>query len=363
MRHIKILSVPSLLIFALAEFTSCGKKEAHQAEVLRPVRYVQVYATGGSRIRTFSGAAKAGIESNLSFKVAGTVESVDVRVGDKVRSGALIASLDATDHRLQVQQAEAGLTQARAGLRNAEATYERVRAMYENNNASKDDLDNARAGFEAAEGQSQAAEKQLELARLQLSYTRLTAPIAGSIASVNIETNENVMPGRPVVLLTSGANIEVKIGVPEVLISNIRQGDKVKVTFDAIPNKSYDAVVREVGVASTQYATTFPVTARLEDTDSQIRSGMAAEVAFSFETSDQQERIIVPSFAVAEDREGRFVFTVTPAQGDTGTVQRKEVQIGALTDDGLEILDGLSEGDLVVTAGVSKIKNGQRVRL
>lgn len=362
MRYIKYLSIASLLV-VFAQYTSCGNQEIHKTEVIRPVRYVQVYATGGSRIRTFSGAARAGIESNLSFKVAGTVETVDVRVGDKVNRGALIASLDATDHRLQVQQAEAALTQARAGLRNAEATYERVRGLYENNNASKDDLDNARAGFEAAGGQSQASEKQLELARLQLSYTRLTAPISGSIASVDIETNENVSPGRPVVLLTSGGNIEVEIGVPEVLISDIRQGAAVKVSFDAIPGKKYDAVVDEVGVASMQYATTFPVTVRLEDVDSQIRSGMAAEVAFSFETIDRQERIIVPSFAVSEDREGRFVFTVTPTHGDTGTVQRKEVQIGSLTDDGLEVLNGLSEGDLVVTAGVSKIKDGQKVRL
>ncbi|MFQ6115195.1 MAG: efflux RND transporter periplasmic adaptor subunit, partial [bacterium] len=198
---------------------------------------------------------------------------------------------------------------------------------------------------------------------LQLSYTRLVAPTDGSIASVDIEVNENAQPGQPIVMLTAGAQIEVEVAIPEILIADIHEGSEVAVTFDAIPGKSYSAVVREVGVASTAFATTFPVTVSVEESSPEIRSGMAAEVSFRFESSDRRERIIVPSVAVGEDRQGRFVYVVEPVNAHRGFVRRKNVQVGELTAEGLEIFEGLSDGDLVVTAGVSKIQDGQKVKL
>jgi len=351
-----------LSTFCLTCIISCGGKEQQVEEIIRPVRYTQVYSTGGSRVRTFSGVAKSGVESNLSFKVAGTVLEVPVKVGDKVRVGQLIARLDPEDYQLKVQQADASLLQAKAQQRNAKAGYERVRALYENNNASKDELDAARAGFESATAQVQSFEKQLELARLQLSYTKLLAPATGSIASVDVEVNENVQPGQRIVMLIAGSQIEVEVAIPEILIADIREGSQVTVIFDAIPGKSHPAVVREVGVAAMGFATTFPVTAQLQETDPDIRSGMAAEVAFRFESSDRRERFIVPSVAIGEDSQGRFVYVVAPTNSDTASVKRVNVQVGELTADGFEILQGLSDGDLVVTAGVSKIIDGQKVK-
>ncbi|MCB0291495.1 MAG: biotin/lipoyl-binding protein, partial [Calditrichaeota bacterium] len=93
-------------------------------EVLRPVRYQTIYATGGDRMRTFSGVAQAAIESRLSFKVGGTIRSINVKVGDEVAPGQVIASLDDSDFRLQVQQAQASLESARAQARNASASYD-----------------------------------------------------------------------------------------------------------------------------------------------------------------------------------------------------------------------------------------------
>lgn len=352
------VSSSALFILGLA----CNAPEK-QPEIIRPVRYVKVYSTGGLRTRTFSGVAKAGIESDLSFKVPGTVRKVAVKVGDFVRKNTVIAALDPEDYQIKVQQAKASLRQATAQKQKSAADYERIRALYENNNAAKSDLDAARAAFESSRASVEAAEKQLELASLQLSYTRLLAPSDGAIASVDIDANENVQPGRRVVMLTAGSDIEVEVAMPEILISQIKTGSTVSVTFDAIPGVSYPAVVREVGVASTGFATTFPVTVRLRDRATKIRSGMAAEVSFRFESADQRERILVPSVAVAEDRQGRFLYVVHPVNGDTAVVKRVAVQIGELTDEGLEVFSGVSEGDLVVTAGVSRIQDGQKVRL
>ncbi len=352
-----------LLLLLMSLLLACGPEEPAVKEVLRPVRTVQVFATGGVRQRSFSGAARSGVEANLSFKVTGTVLAVPVKVGDRVRSGQLIARIDPKDYQLQVQQADAAFSQAKAALQKARADYERLRGLYENNNAAKSDLDATRAAFESAEAALKAADKKRELARLQLSYTRLQAPTDGSIASVEIEVNENVAAGRPIVMLTSGADIEVDVAIPEMLIDKVKSGSAVEVAFDAIPARTYHGIVRELGVASTGFATTYPATVRLTDADGRIRSGMAAEVTFSFKNEDQPEQIIVPSFALGEDRQGRFVFVVEPQQGDTAVVRRKSVEVGELTTTGVEILKGLSDGDLVVTAGVTKITDGQKVRL
>ena len=343
--------------------TGCGEKEEEPETIIRPVRYQQVYSKGSGRIRTFSGSARAGQHSRLSFKVTGTVKRVLVSVGDRVKTGDLLAELDPKDYALRVQQAEAALDQGKAQARNAEANYERVRGLYENENASRNDLDAARTAYESATAAVRSAEKQHELAKLQRSYTRLTAPSDCAISEVNIEVNENVSPGRQVLAVTSGTRPEVIVAVPEILISDINEGDKVSVRFDALPSREFTATVSEVGVASTGLVTTFPVTARIDNTDSEIRPGMAAEVSFTFEATGGENRFIVPPFAVSEDREGRFVYLVEPTGPERGLIHRREVKVGELTSDGLEILDGLVDGEILVTAGVSKLREGLEVKL
>ena len=136
--------------------------------------------------------ARAGIEADLSFRVGGTVEDVNVALGDTVKKGQVLARLDSVDYELQVQEAAAGLAQAEAALRKGEADFDRTRALYESNNASKSELDAARAAAESARSQVDAASKRLELSRQQLAYTELRAPADGAIALKDLEINENV---------------------------------------------------------------------------------------------------------------------------------------------------------------------------
>ncbi|MFN2376619.1 MAG: efflux RND transporter periplasmic adaptor subunit [Candidatus Binatia bacterium] len=373
--------------------------------VLRPVRYQEVEISSRGRVRLFSGMARAGVRSRLSFRVGGAVLAVDVRAGDTVVAGQALARLDPRDYELQLQGAEASLAQAEAEARNAAAVYERVRALYENRNASRTELDGARAAAEGAAAAVRSLGKRRELAQLQVRYTVLQAPVDGAIAGVNVEVNENVAAGQPVMELTSGSSPEVRVAMPEVLIGEVRAGDAVSARFTAIPGRAFDARVTEVAVATTGTATTFPVTVRLVEPTTLVRPGMAAEVTFVFGSASQVERIHAPSVAVGEDRHGRYVFVVEPEAGNaagqapragvpandratesatapvsgaagngnatatasaaspTGVVRRRAVIVGDLTERGLEILSGLTPGDLLVTAGVRRIEDGQRVRL
>jgi multidrug efflux system membrane fusion protein len=347
--------------------SACGRQETVVEPQLRPVRTEVVTLSGVERERTFSGTFRAGIESRLSFRVPGRVQRLNASVGQSVASGHVIAELEARDYELQVQEAQASLTRALASRRNADAERDRVRELYENDNASLSQWDQARAVAESAAAQVESLEKRLELAQLRLDYTRLTAPVAGAIATVEVEVNENVQAGQPIVTLSSSTMTEVEVDLPGSVITEIREGDRAVVECDAHPGEILDGIITEVGVAASG-ATTFPVTVQLTTQSDRVRPGMAAEVTFRLASPDgNSARIFVPAVAVGEDRDGRFVFLAEPQGDGTAVVRRRPVTVGDLTSNGqhdsIEVLDGLSEGNIIITAGVRRLENGRHVRL
>lgn len=347
-----------MVVLVHSLIAACSKQEPPE-EIIRPVRYVEVKETPAGQTRIFAGTARAGVEANLSFKVGGTLQAVPVKVGDQVSKGSLIAELDPTDFELKLQETEAGLSQARAEQRNAQANYERVQALYENNNASRSELDAARASAESASATVRSIGKQLEQARAQLGYTRLAAKNDCSIASVDVEENENVSAGQRIAMVTCGAAAEVEVGVPENVIGSIKKDDFVTVSFNAVRGETFAGRVTEVGLV-VGTSSTYPVTIQLLESDSRIRSGMTADVGFR---AAGGTGIRVPAVAVGEDGLGRFVFVVEPAEQGFGVTRRRPVKIGELTAFGMEIEDGLSAGDVVVTAGVTRIVDGQKVKV
>jgi len=352
-----------LLLLAVAAGGAC-KAPPPPEPGPRLVRSLRIALLGEGRSRTFSGIAQSADEPQLSFKVDGTITGLPVKMGDRVAEGRLIAEIDPTDYQLNLEDAAASVRRAEAEARNAEAAFRRTRDLYENGSASRTVYDSARAGAESARAALVSAEKRLELARRQLDYTQLRAPAAGSIASVDAVVNENVRAGQPIVMLvTSGSGLEVVITTPESLIAQVERDQEVSVSFDALPDRSLRARVTEVGVAATGAGTTFPVTVRLLDSDPGIRAGMAAEVTFRFATKAAEGRLCLPPHTVGEDREGRFVFVVEPEAEGRATARRREVEIGELTSEGLEILSGLADGDQVVTAGIASLTDGEVVRL
>ena len=357
----KKLKVFSVLVLCLGAM-GCEPPPVIERTEIRPVRYARVTPRGNIEERVFSGTARAELETDLSFKVSGTLISRPANVGNEVLAGELVAQLDATDYQVRLQEAEAGLARSRAELRNAEASYTRTRDLYENRNASRSDLDAARAGAESARAQLRASGQQLEAARLQLSYTRMASPQDCSIAQVLAEVNQNVQAGQSIVRVNCGQCSEVVVSVPEGEISRVTAGTTVKVRIDAIPGGPLAGVVTEVGVASAS-GTIYPVTVALQEGCAETRSGMAADVVFRFPTAGPAGQVVVPFVSVGEDRDGRFVFVLEPGDDDTWTAIRRSIELGGPSSDGLLVSGGLNEGELIATAGVRRLVDGQVVSL
>ena len=354
---------PTVLALTAALAILGCEDEPEEPEVIRPVRYVVVEGQDSATQRTFSGVSKSGQESRLSFQVSGQVLEVPINVGDRVKKGDTVARMDPADYALQLQNAQAAAAQSRAQERNAKATYERTRALYENQNASRQDLDADRTGYESGRAGLESANQQIRLRQRQLGYTHLKAPEPGVIATVDIEVNEYVQAGELVATLLAGDQIEVSVSVPASVIRSVKKGAKAMARFDSLDGKTFNGTVTEVGVSSAGGATTFPVTVRLSEGENQVRAGMTADVTFVFASATEGPMYSLPISAVGEDREGRFVFMLQNEGDGLGIVQRSPVEVGQILSDGIEILSGIEPGNLVVTAGVSRIYDGLQVRV
>jgi len=358
----RILSTAVGLILACSGLLACSEEQPTVEPTPRPVRTLVVENYTETIPFVLAGVARAGIESNLSFRVPGTVTTLPAKVGGRVRRDQILGRLDPVDYELAVEEAKASLAQAEATLRQAIADYGRVRLLYENNNAAASDLDAGRARFESAKAQVEAAEKRLAQAQQQMGYAVLRAPVSGAVAAVDVEVNETVAAGQTIVRLTSGETPEIEVGVSEITIPFIRAGMPASVRFDALPGETLAGTVTEVGVATMPGSSTYPVTVRLDESHSAVRSGMAAEVTFETDSREGAARLLLPPVAIGEDRDGRFIFLVEDRGDGSGVVRRRAVRVGKFTRAGIEVLEGLSIGDVVVTAGVRRLSDGMDVR-
>jgi len=369
----------ALLALAVLVFAAgCGSAPDEPAgPTIRTVHTETVRAATGASGRTFSGTLRAPLEASLSFRVPGHVAEVRVDAGTEVRAGDLIARLDAEDYRLEVEAARASLRQAEAAAENARAEFRRMKALYAEDNASASAYDRARTTLERATGQEEAAQRRLDLAEKRLGYTRLTAPATGSVAQTHVEAGENVSVGQPVAHLTSRGRLEVRIQVPEDLISRVATGQPATVSAATMGDRTLAATVTEVASAPNGRQPTYPVVVTLDRAHSSLRSGMTARVALGF---GENEGFPVPPEAVNEDERGRFVYivrrdsaSVSPdATGDVaavlpdgadGRIERRTVTTGSIHADGLLVMEGLETGDRIVTAGVAQIREGDPVRI
>ncbi len=352
----------AIWILTLILFTSCTKEEEKQKkELIRPVKYQKVHHLGIDKTRSFSGVSSAGVETNLSFRIGGILQSVHVKVGGRVKKGKLIAAMDDSDDVLKYEEAKAAFNSAQIQKQHADSNLDRIKKLYEDNNVSLSEYENAKNRHAAAKADYNSKLKRLDLQKRRLGYSKLYAPMAGIIARVSVERNENVQPGQVIVVLNSGDDIEVNVGIPESYIHYIKTGENVEVSFSSIPEETFEGTISQVSYVSSG-ASTYPVTIKLKSATDRLRPGMPAKVRFKFPTGEDKQFIIIPTNAVSEDTKGKFVFVVEGQGEGLAVVHKKIVEIGKLTNEGFEVIQGLEDGERVVTSGVSKITEGMTVR-
>lgn len=387
------MRIPIMLFLTILSVFSCKEKTVPKEKAIRSIKYAKIQKSTGAETHTFSGSVIAKNEVALSFKVSGTLNSMNVKPGDKVKKGQIIATIDPTDYTIQSNQAvsqkegaianeqsaEANVKSAESQLINAQASYDRVAQLYENNSVAlseyqqtKASLDAAKAQYESAQSQLNSASTQVTTANQQLlsaanqvSYTQLYAPINGVITDVAVDANEMVGSGSPIAVVSSIDQMLVEVGVPEIFISRLKKGQAAIIKLPSLSEQSFEAEIVEIAFASGT-TTTYPVKLKIINPIEEIRPGMATEVDFEITTSQKiaKHLTIVPIKAVASGTEGNYVFRLVEDKEDGKYVAEKvSVQLGSITDNGYIINKGLNSGDLVAVAGLNSLYDGKIVKL
>lgn len=361
MLYNRFLKVCSFLTLAL--LVSCGEKEVKEEVILRPVKYAEVSYLGGEKARSFSGTAQTEKIINLSFRSSGIITKLDMKLGQKVKKGQLVGTLDNVSARLNYESAVESKNSSESQMNTAKLALNRMRTLYEKGSASLSDYESAKNSYRTAVASFESSKRSVAIQQDQIQFGYLYAPEDGVISSVSAEVDENVSAGNVVGILNAGTAIEIALGLPESIINAVEKDMKVKVAFSALPDETFNAVITEVAPAIDSNTSTYPITVMVTDTDERIKSGMAATVMFEFVNEEMSKDIlIVPANAVGEDSNGQFVFLVEGNE-DKATVKKQTITIGNLTPQGFEVKSGLKAGQKIATAGLQTLLDGQDVKL
>jgi len=309
-------------------------------------------------------------ESRLSFKTGGIIRRINVREGQDVRKGQLLAELDLDEIDAQAQQARLGekqaavqLENARLGLEKAKRDFANVKGLFRDSVATEEQLkdtrtllNNALNQVEAAKAGLEYARRSVEVADFNLRYSRILAPSRGTILSKMAEVNELATPGHPIFLFGSKDKAQViRVNITDKDIISIRLGDSASVHFDAYPDVDFTGVVQEISSKADPFTNTFQVEVEVIPAGRQLFSGFVGQV--EIQTSQKQELIRVPVDALisADGNEG-IVYVE-----QEGRVIERRIRIQSLEDEQLLVRSGLEAGEQVIVAGGSYLEENDSV--
>ncbi len=344
----------SSLIISVLFLSACQNEESAVSDILRPVRTIVIEHPNSGKIMQYSAVVDASQKADLSFKVSGELVYVYVKQGDEVKKNQILAKLDDTDMKLS-------LAEAQSDFEKAKADYNRGTTLIEKNVISKADMDQLRA-------QHSSSNTRLESAKNNLKYTKLYASFDGVIAKKYTENFQEITAKQSILALHNIEEIHLKINVPESVIIQIPREDASRTTFaifDDIPNRKFPTEFKEVSLQADEVTKTYEVTFSMTSPkDHTILPGMTAILRGNqrMTTEDKKKRFYLPSNSVLKDSKGNFVYVVEAVGDGKGKIRKLSVTIGEITSEGIEVFSGVSNGEYLVTAGVSKISDGMIVK-
>lgn len=341
----------------LSLIAGCGN-EAPPAEDVRPVNVVKVEPTASGNEASYTGDVRARYETALGFRVGGKIVAREVEVGSRVKRGRVLARLDPSDFRLNIEAQRSQLAAAEADFLQARDDLERYRNLFQQKFVSAAEFDRRQNAFNVAKARLEQAQAELGVTQNQSTYTALRADEDGIITALSAEVGQVVAAGQEVMRLARLDEKEVLISVPESRLDELRRSGEVSVSLWAAPEATFKGRIREVSPAADPVTRTYAVKVTILDPTPQVQLGMTANVMLAQKGAGAVVRL--PLAALYQQGQTPAVWVV---DGKTGTVILRPVVVLRYTQDAVEIGSGLSAGDMVVRAGVHKLNPGQKVRV
>jgi RND family efflux transporter MFP subunit len=355
----KIYTIVTLSVVLL--LVSCGSEDKKPVRDNSPaisVKVNQVETNGNSPFLSFSGKIQARNSADLSTRMMGYVTKTHVNVGEKVRKGQLLVSINNADLQAKRAQVNASINEATAAFNNAQKDYNRFKNLFADNSASQKELDDMTANFEMAKARLEAANQMKNEINAQFAYSNITAPFSGTITSKNIEAGDMANPGMPLMSLEVPGNFEVMAMVPETEISEIKKGTTVNVLVKSI-NKTVKGKVTEVSTSAKHTGGQYLVKIDLDKTDVNILTGMFTTVQFPVERKTTSRMVLIPSEAIVTNGQLSGVYTVS----QSNTAMLRWLRLGRTFGNQVEVLSGLNPEEAYIVSAEGKLHNGAKLTI
>ncbi|MCX7780933.1 MAG: efflux RND transporter periplasmic adaptor subunit [Negativicutes bacterium] len=308
-------------------------------------------------VHSFSASLEPIWSADISPKVDGRIDRLNVEEGDTVQAGTILAVLDTNELAAQVNQAEGSVFAARANLEQAELDFKRTAALAQQGAVSAQTLDTARIKRDLALGQLRSAEGNLALLSARLQSAAIEAPRAGVVAKRYLQAGFYAKAGSPVVSLADVTSLLAKATVGEAQIGEISVGIPAKVTVAALGNKEFAGSVTRVSPAAALPSRTFIAEVVVPNAGGIIKAGMFARVEIA--GAVRKNVLVVPESALVLREDQKTVYVIT----NDNKAQQRVLKLGYVGQGVAEVLEGLQEGERIVVSGQNKLKDGASLRI
>jgi len=345
---IEIITKWTIIGIALIFMNSCtdkGKptKEDDNSKHIYRVEVLKVKTGSSNNQFTYSGTVIPKQTTPMSFLLPGTVVSVKVEEGDKVKKGQVLAQINNTSYQNTYQATQASLFQA-------EDAYNRLKTVHDKGSLPEIKWEEVKSKLK----QAQAAD---QIAFQNLSNTTLKAPVNGIIGMRKLEIGETTTPGLTILNIVTISEVYVKVSVPENEINKIIKGQTASINIPAIGSQVFSGKVEKIGVLANAISKTYDVKIQVINQQKNIRPGMACDVILNIDLNET--RLTIPYKSVLKSDDGKnYVYKVDP---NSKTVEKETVELGSFVNNEIEIISGISQGDLIVTEGQHKLFDKARV--
>lgn len=401
-----------ILIFAIAfSLVSCRQKGSSEhgvgpssprdtiRRIAAPVEAIEAVLMDMRSIIRATGSLEPYQNVRILSKVQGVVEEVHFEQGDMVKKDQVLAVLNKDEYEIALRQAKADLASARAALNIAELEralnqYNRIKDMYEQNLSSKQELEQQRAlylqaksNFESQEARILSFEANYERARLNLSYTVIRSPMDGIISRRYVQIGELVSPSALIFDMVNISKLYARIHVSEKYIHHLNRGDEVEVRIDAIPDQSFSGTIDIISPVAETASRTFQTSILVNNADMLLKAGMFTRVIINI--AEFKDTVAVPKDAIIVRHEDNYCFIVERVEKEEeikddpkDEVEEDEedkdeeqeikeefiarlirVRLGVEDARYIQIVNGVSAGDLVIISGHYELNDGDKVRL
>jgi RND family efflux transporter MFP subunit len=331
---------------------SCAKKIIGPQKHTYKVKSQTVVYSSGEVNRSYPGEIHSTERSVLSFEIPGRVINSNRREGERVKKGEILAQIDVTDYKLNLEKAD-------AKYQSAKAEYDRAKILWASEAISKSEFDSTKAAFISTKSEMEKTAKNFR-------NTTLRAPYSGIVAKIFVKNFEEVKEKQEIMVFYDPENLDVAIHVPESQIAEMDKNAKRIVTANlmGLPDKKLNLKFKQISSVIDQNTRSYETIFHLENPQNFLLiPGMTVNVNIKFLPGKKSEKktIFLPAISVLEDNQKkRFVFVIDEK---TFTAKKRVVKIGPIKGPDIEILSGLGQGEKIVTAGAYLLHDGDKLEL